>query len=503
MKRRSRAYVVATATALATVLFSSTASAAAGPGAPGLGDSYYPLDGNGGYDAKHYDIRLSYQPATDQLSGTTTILARTTQDLTKFNLDFLLKVSSVRINNAPAAFATDAGELTVTPKTRLKKNTDLTIVVRYSDKPEPYRLYGFPGWTKTPTGALAVNEPQIAPWWYPSNDHPKDKATFDVSIAVPEGVEALSNGVLVRQEQTTAGMVRWDWRSTRPQAPYLTFMTIGQYDAHGTTAPNGLPFIAAYGDDLGDSAGAARASVERTPEIIEFEEQYFGPFPFEAEGGIVDTSLGFALENQTRPVYDAGFFRAGSNTSVIAHENAHQWFGDSVSVNDWREIWLNEGFATYAEYLWSEHQGEGTAAEVAQFTYDSIPADDEFWQVLPGNPGPENQFHDAVYDRGGMTLQALRTAVGDTAFFKTLKTWTRQHKYGTATTAQFIALAEKISGKQLDSLFQTWLYTAGKPAVGPNGQSAAAAAVAAKTASAKPKSFDEIERTHALLAAAH
>ena len=168
-----------------------------------------------------------------------------------------------------------------------------------------------------------------------------------------------------------------------------------------------------------------------------------------------------------------------------------------MSVHDWREIWLNEGFATYAEYLWSEHQGEGTPAEVAQFTYDSIPADDAFWQVLPGDPGPANQFDDAVYDRGGMTLQALRTAVGDAAFFRILKTWTRQHKYATATTDQFIALAERVSGKQLDSLFQTWLYTAGKPAVGPNGQSATA-----KAATAKPKSFDEIERTHALLTAA-
>src|SRR5262249_39094624 len=142
-------------------------------------------------------------------------------------------------------------------------------------------------------------------------------------------------------------------------------------------------------------------------------------------------------------------------------------------------------------------EGEGTAAEVAQFTYDSIAADDPFWQVLPGNPGEDKQFDDAVYDRGGMTLQALRTTVGDAAFFKTLKTWVRQHKYGTATIPQFIALAEKISGKQLDSLFQTWLFTAGKPAAGPNGASSAVA----KAATAKPRSFDEIQRTHRLLAA--
>jgi aminopeptidase N len=314
---------------------------------------------------------------------------------------------------------------------------------------------------------------------------------------VPPGVEALSNGVLVNRQPAPHDWVRWNWRSVRPQAPYLTFLAIGQYEVRQQTAPNGQPLITAYGDDLGDSGPAARASVERTPEILEAESQWFGPYPFEAQGGVVDTGLGFALENQTRPVYDAAFFRAGANTSVIAHENAHQWFGDSVSVNDWKEIWLNEGFATYAEYLWSDYQGEGTPAEIAQYTYDGIPADDEFWQVLPGDPGEQNQFDNAVYDRGGLTLQALRTAVGDDAFFQILRTWTQQHRNSTATTAEFIALAERISGQQLDDLFTTWLYTKGKPSVGPNGATAAA-----RVATAKPRSYDQIQETHRLLAKA-
>lgn len=484
---------------LAALLFASPAAAAVGaPGAPGVGDSYYPLDGNGGYDVSHYDIRLSYVPSSDLLSGTTTILARATQDLSSFNLDFLLKVSSVRVNNVPADYRTVGGELTVTPRAVLPAGTDLTVVVRYSDTPAPYRLYGYAGWQKTATGALGVNEPQIAPWWYPSNDHPRDKATFDVSIAVPSDVEALSNGVLVSKQQVVPNQVRWNWRSVRPQAPYLTFLAIGQYEVRQATAPNGQTFITAYGDDLGGNGPAARASVERTPEILEAESEWFGPYPFEAQGGVVDSALGFALENQTRPVYDGRFFRGGTNTSVVAHENAHQWFGDSVSVDDWKEIWLNEGFATYAEYLWSDYQGEGTPAELAQFTYDSIPADDPFWQVLPGDPGEPNQFDDAVYDRGGMTVQALRAAVGDDAFFEILHSWTAQQRYSTGTTDEFIALAEKISGQQLDDLFTTWLYTPGKPAVGPNGTAAAAT----RAVTVKPKSFDEIQETHRMLAAA-
>lgn len=488
--------LVATAAVLTAVATAPAGAVRAGVGAPGIGDSYYPLDGNGGYDATHYDIRVNYQPSTDVLSGTTTILATATQDLTRFNLDFLLKVSSVRVNNALAAHRTKGGELTVTPAAPIRKGTALTIVVRYSDTPAQYELYGYNAWKRTATGALAVDQPQMAPWWYPSNDHPRDKATFDVAIEVPTGVEAISNGVVVGQQQSRPGWVRWFWRSVKPQAPYLTFFAIGQYEVVRATAPNGQPVLNAYGEDLVNGA-AARASVERTPEVTEVLAEHFGPYPFEAQGGVVDTGLGFALETQTRPVYDDVFFRRGANTSVVAHEQAHQWYGDSVSVHDWSEIWLNEGFATYAEYLWSDYQGEGTPAELAQFVYDLYPAEDDFWQVLPGDPGAPNQFHDAVYDRGAMTVQALRTEIGDDAFFTILKGWPALHKDGTVTTDQLIAYAEQVSGKQLDDLFDTWLYTKGKPDVGPNG------AVAARTATAKPKSFDKIAETHRLLHAGH
>ncbi|HEY7593751.1 MAG TPA: M1 family metallopeptidase [Actinophytocola sp.] len=486
------------AVVLAALLFASPVSAASGaPGAPGIGDSYYPLDGNGGYTVSHYDIRLSYQPDGDLLSGTTTILARTTQDLSRFNLDFLLKVSSVRVNNTPAGFSTDGGELTVVPASVLRKGLDLTIVVHYRDTPEPYRLYGLAGWQRTPTGTLAVGAPQIAPWWFPSNDHPRDKATFDVSIAVPTGVEALSNGVLLGVRQQSPDWVRWHWRSARPQAPYLAFLAIGQYEVRTATAPNGQPLITAYGEDLGAVGPAARASVERTPEIVEVLAGWFGPYPFEAQGGVVDTGPGWAVETQTRPVYDDVFFGLGANTYVVAHENAHQWFGDSVSVRDWRDVWLNEGFATYVELLWSEHLGEGTAAEIARFGYDHYPADDEFWQVLPGDPGRDDQFHDAVYQRGAMTLEALRTTVGDDEFFAILRSWAAEHKDGTATTAQFVALAEQLSGHQLDDLFTTWLYTKGKPPAGPDG-----APSTTRSTPTKPNSYDQIERTVDLLAAA-
>jgi aminopeptidase N len=274
-------------------------------------------------------------------------------------------------------------------------------------------------------------------------------------------------------------------------------VSIGQFEVRQSTSPSGLPVVNAYAEGLGEFDGAAKASVERTSEIIDFEDDLFGPYPFEAQGGVVTGGIGFALENQTRPNYDTAFFRRGTNTYVVAHELAHQWFGDSVSVHGWKDIWLNEGFASYAEWLWSEHVGEGTAQENSDFVYDLYPADDEFWNVLPGDPGAANQFDGAVYDRGALTLHALRSAVGDDAFFSTLQRWTKKHQYGDASIDQFIALAERVSGRQLDDLFTTWLFTKGKPATAPGAE----AAVAAKKApAAEPKSRQKIEETHELLA---
>ncbi len=199
--------------------------------------------------------------------------------------------------------------------------------------------------------------------------------------------------------------------------------------------------------------------------MIGFMSSIFGPYPFSASGGVVDDiDVGFALENQTRPIYSVGFFgdQLGAD-SVVVHELAHQWYGDSLAVAAWQHIWLNEGFATYAEWLWSKREGLGTADEIFRFWFSILPRNNPFWALTIGDPGPDNLFHFAVYIRGAMTLHVLRHTIGDDVFFELLNKWATVYAGGNVTTDQFIAMAESLSGQELDDLFHTWLFTAQKP----------------------------------------
>ncbi len=211
----------------------------------------------------------------------------------------------------------------------------------------------------------------------------------------------------------------------------------------------------------------AAGSLARQPEIIDFLEDVAGPYPWRSAGGIVDDfqGLGFALETQTRPIYARDFFsNSVDGDSVVVHELAHQWYGDSLAVKRWSDIWVNEGFAYYTEWLWSEREGLGTAQEIFDFFYaDFIPADDPWWDITIGDPGPDLLFEFPVYFRGAMTLHALRLEIGDADFFKTLRVWAQSRAGDNVTIPQFIRLAERISGEQLDALFDAWLFTPGRP----------------------------------------
>jgi aminopeptidase N len=434
------------------------------PGAAGVGDPYFPSDGNGGYDVRNYGLVLKYDPATDLLEGRAKIRARTTQNLSSFNLDLVgLTVHSVAVDGRPAAFGRDGSELTVTPEGGLRQGRAFTVLVEYSGVPQSLEGAGF---IHTDDGALVVGEPHSAASWFPVNDHPIDKATYTFEITVPEGLTAVANGTLERQ-RTVDGWTTWMWKAKEPMVSYLTTATIGAFDLRAYRAKS-VRFWDAIDPDLAEPLGAQiDAVLSLQPEIVQYLETRFAKYPFRAGGAIIDdvAGLGFALENQTRPIYAREFFEGDPLDAerVFVHEIAHQWFGDSVAVARWQDIWLNEGFATYVEWLWLEDKHGVPAQDTFDYYYYGLFPENPFWELLVGDPGPDNLFDWAVYWRGAMTLHQLRLAVGDPVFFAILKRWTQEEKGGNATTDDFIALVEKISGAELSDLFDTWLFTAGRP----------------------------------------
>jgi aminopeptidase N len=437
------------------------------PGSPGVGDDYYPTYGNGGYDVAHYDLDVAYVPATDRLSGRATITARATQNLSSFNLDLVgLTVTDVEVDGRDAAWRRAGNELTVTPRKGLRDGRRFTVDVRYHGVPETFTIAGTTleaGFMHTDDGAMIAGQPEVSAAWYPVNDHPRDRATYDFEVTVPAGLEVVANG-LFRGERTRGGWSTWRWSAVTPMISYLATASIGQFDIDWGRH-DGKPMIIAIDEDL--APGFADDAVGRTGEITDFLETLFGPYPFESNGAIVDDHppLAFALENQTRPVYAQSWFAEGvdiTETYVVAHEIAHQWFGDLVAVDEWSEIWLNEGYAKYAEWLWSEHVGEQTASEWFDFYYNAPPTA-PIWTPPPGDPGPENQFSGSVYFRGAMTQHALRVAVGDADFWRIARAWIAKNRYATGTTAEFIALAERVSGEELSDLFDAWLFQEARP----------------------------------------
>ncbi|HEX6969011.1 MAG TPA: M1 family metallopeptidase [Micromonosporaceae bacterium] len=428
----------------------------------GAGDPYFPTYGNSGYDVAGYRLRVRFDPDSDRLTGTATITATATIDLTRFHLDLVgLTVSSVTVDGSAARYRREGNELIITPRAPLAVDRRFTVEVRYGGDPEPLvrdRL-GRVGFMDTPDGAIALGQPESASTWFPVNDHPADKATYDIEITVPEGLAALSNGV-PGGRTTASGWTTWRWSQRAPMASYLTTLVIGDYRVtSGTHA--GQPLVTAVPADLPPDHPAV-VSLARTGEIADFLATRFGPYPFEAYGGIVvsDDRIRYALETQSRPVYGIGFFHAGPNTAVVAHELAHQWFGNSVSIRRWRDIWLNEGFASYAEWLWEEHDVGHSVQESFLAEYDRTD-----WSEPALDPGPDEIFSRAVYKRGALAVHALRLKVGDEAFFRILQTWTAQRRHGNGTTDDFVALAERISGQRLADFLADWLSGTAAPSI--------------------------------------
>ncbi|MDQ1618283.1 MAG: hypothetical protein QOE19_852 [Actinomycetota bacterium] len=453
-------------TILATVALTGLTAApalASTHGARGAGDRYFPLQGNGGYDVKHYDLRLRYDPASRHLRARTIIRATAKKRLTSFDLDFRrnLRISTVTVNGVGAVFHQPAAlkqELVVRPFRAVAKDKTFTVVVRYAGTPAAITDPdgSVEGWVPTKDGAFVVGEPQGAPSWFPCNDTPRDKATYDFRVTVPRGVTAIANGDLTGQ--TRKG--RWTtfrWHNREPMSTYLVTVTTGRFDVRTGTTPGGVPYYIASDPKLTAKSSAVLAKL---PAVTDYLAELYGPYPFSSTGAIVDdaSKVGYALETQTKPVYDRP-----PDELTLAHEAAHMYFGDSVTFKRWRDIWIAEGFAEFSSWMWSEHTG-GKTAQGFFDTYYKKKATSSVWKPPPGNPGSAaNLFSASVYLRGAMTLQALRVKLGDATFFDVLRSWHQTHRGRNVTVGQFRAFAEQRSGQDLSRFFDVWLVRKAKP----------------------------------------
>lgn len=370
----------------------------------------------------------------------------------------------VTVEGRRARFQRAGQELTVRPHGELSEGETFGVTVRYSGTPRTLTDAdgSEEGWLYSADGALALGEPVGSMAWFPGNDHPSDKAAYDVAVTVPKGLQAVSNGEL--QSTTTDGdRTTYRWHTAEPMASYLAMVAIGHYRITRSVLKGHLPVYSAV--DPSQEA-ASRTVLAQLPEILEWSQDNFGPYPFSSTGVVVGRGedAGYALETQTRPV-----FPGAPDTGTLVHELAHQWYGDSVTPASWRDMWLNEGFATYAEWLWEEDHGGPSAQQTFDALYrgeDENVAPEELWAFPPA--GPSDAAHISahpVYERGAMVLHKIRQKAGDDAFYEIIQGWAAAHRHGNATTADFTAYVEKkVPAKDFGEIWKDWLLGDGRPA---------------------------------------
>ncbi|MEO6793753.1 MAG: M1 family metallopeptidase [Mycobacterium sp.] len=438
-------------------------AAAKATAAPPVVDSYLPHSGNTGYRVSRYELDLEYKVASNRLSGTATITAVTLAALRDFTLDLAdaLSVAKVRVNGRPPArFTTSAAKLRVTLATELPAGAALVITVRYSGSPQPSEtLWGEVGFEELSDGALVSGQPNGAPSWFPCDDHPVAKASYLIQISTDSPYRAVANGELVSR-RVRAGRTTWTYQQPEPTPTYLVTLQIGQYVTHQLPEST-VPIHAVLPARL---RPAFDADFARQSQMMELFVRLFGPYPLAAGYTVLitDDNLEIPLEAQGISIFGANHCDGtGDGERLIAHELAHQWFGNSVTVRRWRDIWLHEGFACYAEWLWSERSGGPSADELAQRYHRKLAALPQ--DLLLADPGPADMFDDRVYKRGALTLHLLRGQLGDDDFFTLLRDWTTRYRHGNASTDDFTGLAANYASASLQPLWQAWLYSTALP----------------------------------------
>ena len=430
---------------------------------PPVIDPYIPTAGNFGYRVSRYELDVEYKVNVNRLAGAATITAVTLASLKTFSLDLsdALTVSRVSVNGRrPAQFGRTRGKLNIRLSSALPAGAALSVTVRYSGTPRPIRsLWGAVGFEELTSGALVAGQPNGAPSWFPCDDHPSSKASYRIAIASENPYYALANGELVSR-RTRAAMTTWTYEQAEPTSTYLVTLQIGRYEQQ-RLAKSPVPMNAVLPPRL---SRPFEHDFGRQPQMMKLFVKLFGPYPL-ADGYTVvvtDDDLEIPLEAQGISIFGANHCDGTRRSErLIAHELAHQWFGNSVTARRWRDIWLHEGFACYAEWLWSEESGGRSADVLAKQYHSRLRASSQ--NLLLSDPGPRNMFDDRVYKRGALTLHVLRRTIGDEKFFTLLRDWTTRHRHGTAVTDDFIGLAAIYADQPLRPMWQAWLYSTRVP----------------------------------------
>ncbi|MBK4150258.1 M1 family metallopeptidase [Corynebacterium macginleyi] len=398
-------------------------------------DPYTGVDFNLGFKVTHYRLDLNYRVEPNLLHGEAILSVHAVENLTSLTLDLggAMVARRVTAKHAPRVtkFHQSSGKLRLRFTEEIAADTKFELHIRYGGSPRPIRTtWGEIGWEETESGALVASQPNGAPSWFPCDDTLSEKALYDIIITADSPFTVISNGELVSRK-ASGSTTQWHYRTRHPMATYLATVQVGEFSSY-SLGPNTQAWAPAFLRDR------VREEFSQQQEMVDFFSSIYGPYPFPTyQVVITEDELEIPLEAQGLSIFGSNHVKGDhAFERLIAHELSHQWFGNSVGLSEWKDIWLNEGFACYSEWLWGEHKGAVSARRAARSHYHVLTCKRQDIQI--SDPGARDMFDDRVYKRGALAVHAIHRLLGD-AFFPTLSSYLTQHQHSVVQSGDLLS----------------------------------------------------------------